>query len=253
MNPLVSVVIPAYRCREYLERSVMSVVGQTVADLEILIIEDCSGDGTLELAHSLAERDSRARVLANEKNMGVARSRNHGIDNAKGEYIAFLDADDLWTCNKLEMQLEALKKTGRDLCYTAYAMIDEKDNFLPRPPYHVPKYTDLRHMLGENVIGCSTVLFRKSIADGARMRPEYAHEDYAFWLELMGRGAKVVGVDEVLMHYRITQSNRSANKWKAAANRWRIYRDFLKMGLPSSCFYLARYAWNSIIKRRRRQ
>ena len=157
---LVSVIIPAYNCVTYLEQAVNSALTQTYSQLEILIIDDCSQDNTLKIVKSLAQKDNRIRVLKNEMNQGTAATRNRGLRESKGDFIAFLDGDDVWHPDKLERQLDLLKQTDAALCYTAYDFINAEGGSLPGQIYHVPEQCSLSRLLRENVIGCSTAIFR---------------------------------------------------------------------------------------------
>lgn len=244
---MTSVIIPAYNCVAYLEQSVQSALEQTTSDLEILILDDASTDHTLSLARALAKKDSRIQIVINDTNLGVAATRNRGIEAAKGEYVAFLDADDLWLPDKLERQYQAIEESGAELCYTAYSFIDS--NGCPiRKLYNVPLTVDLQALLRENVIGLSSVLVKRKVLRMVRMQGDYLHEDYVFWLELLRTGVRTVGINQPLMQYRISQSNRSGNKKHAAIERWRIYRSYLGLSRIKSLQYFCSYALRGAIK-----
>jgi teichuronic acid biosynthesis glycosyltransferase TuaG len=248
--PKVSVIVPAYSCGAYLRQAVTSALRQSVKDIEVLVIDDGSADDTLQVAQALAREDRRVRVAANGRNMGVARTRNRGIDDARGDYIAFLDGDDEWRRDKLEKQLAFMEQTRCDLSYTAYALMDEKGDVRGKP-YHVPRRISVPRLLRENVVGCSSAVIRRAAVGDIRMRPGYAHEDYVFWLELLRNGRVAGGIDEALMRYRILPSARSAKKPKAAAGRWKIYRDFMGLSFPAALFLIAVYTWKGFRKHAR--
>ena len=246
-DEVISVIIPAYNNENYLILAVESVLTQTYQDFEIIIIDDRSTDNTLRVAIELASKDSRLKVISNPKNLGVVGSRNKGFAAATGEYIAFLDSDDIWLPDKLEKQIELMERNSFDLCYTAYSFIDADGGEFGKT-YNVPESTSFSKMLRENVIGCSTVVVRKNLTNDVKMREEYAHEDYVMWLELLRGGARAGGINEPLVLYRKTEQGRSFNKLNAAKGRFYIYRDFLGLSLPKSIFYFAIYAVNGIIK-----
>ena len=108
--PTISIITPAYNCEKYLEEAVESVLAQTMQDWEMLIIDDCSSDNTYDCMEKLAQRDKRIRIFRNIQNTGAAATRNYGIRQAKGQWIAFLDSDDLWRTDKLQKQRKLLKK-----------------------------------------------------------------------------------------------------------------------------------------------
>ena len=244
---MVTIVMPVYNCKKYLEETVQSALSQTFPDFELLMLDDCSTDGTAELMSRIAEKDSRIRVLLNEKNLGVAQTRNKGLAAAQGEYIAFLDADDLWMPDKLERQINAMREKELDLCYTAYSFIDGNGSPI-RKPYRVPETLSMERLLGENVIGLSSAVIRVDAVGSVRMRGEYSHEDYVFWLELLQKGCRAGGVDIPLMQYRVSESNRSGDKKKAALGRWVIYRKFLGLGLPQSLWWFVQYGIKGLRK-----
>lgn len=247
MQPKISVIIPAYNCGKTVRQSVESAMLQTERDLQILLLDDCSTDETANILNALAKEDSRILTYISPQNRGVAETRNHGMALALGTYIAFLDGDDIWLPDKLERQLADMERRGLDLSYTAYYLMDEAGRPAGKD-YSVPESLDYDRLLRENVIGCSAALFRRETAAGIYMRGEYAHEDYVFWLELLQKGCKAGGVDLPLMGYRVLAGSRSADKKKAAAGRWSIYRKFLKLPAWKAAVLLAEYGIRGIRK-----
>lgn len=240
-QPLVSVIMPAYNAGRFLEEAVRSVMAQTVTDWELLILDDGSKDNTAELAAKLAAEDKRIRFLPNEKNMGVAKTRNRGFDLCCGQYIALLDSDDVWLPEKLEKQLALAKTTGADILYCSYGIIDSQSN-RSRADYTVPNQVRFQDMLRENSIGCSTVMLRRSVIEQYRFVEDFYHEDYVLWLQLMQDGRRAAGCTEVLVQWRLLENSRSFDKRKSAKNRWLIYRKYLKMSVWKSGWYFACYA-----------
>lgn len=248
----VSVIMPAFNAEDYIETTIRSVQSQTLSDWELLVIDDGSGDGTCQIVEKLAKRDSRIRLYSNAENRGTAYSRNRGLDLSRGEYVALLDSDDVWRPRKLERELERAEAESADLVYCAYAIVDELGRTVCEP-FHVPEETDLSGMLKENVIGCSTVLLRRSAMSGFRFSEEYYHEDYVLWLDMLRGGKRAMGVDEVLVDYRLRIGSRAADKVRCAAERWRIYRSFLGLGRGESLRYFGQYAWAGLAKYRRKE
>jgi teichuronic acid biosynthesis glycosyltransferase TuaG len=244
---MVSVIIPAYNNEVFLVSAVESVLNQTYQDFEIIIIDDKSDDNTLLCAKTFSERDNRVKVISNPENLGVVQSRNKGFASATGEFIAFLDSDDLWMPEKLEKQIKQMEQKQLGLCYTAYSIINADGEQIGKT-YHVPRAVTLNDLLKENVIGCSSVVIRHSSTERIKMREGYAHEDYVMWLELLNTGIIAGGIDEPLMLYRKTEQGRSFNKVNAAKGRFHIYRDFLGMSQPKSIYYFIIYAFNGLKK-----
>lgn len=245
--PLVSVIIPAYNCEKFIMEAVESARNQTYPILEIIIINDYSTDNTFTLLQNLASRDKRIIVLNNDCNMGVANTRNRGIAHAKGEYIAFLDGDDVWLADKIKNQLELLETLNADFAYCSYDFIDEVGASCGRP-YIVPSSTSLKNMLAQNIIGCSTCLLRTYVFSENSFNNEFYHEDYVLWLQLLQKGYTAVGAKDVFVHYRKMRGTRSNSKINAAKMRWKIYRNYLKMPVIKSCICFFQYAASGFLK-----
>ena len=246
-QPLVSVIMPAYNAEKYIEKAIMSVVNQTYTNWELIVIDDGSKDSTSEIVEKLVKKDERIAFFANEKNMGVARTRNRGFDLAKGEYVALLDSDDIWQEEKLEKQLALVDSTDADIVYTAYGIVDVEGKKY-KEDYLVPSQTDFEKMLGENHIGCSTVMLKKSVTEKYRFNENFYHEDYVLWMQLLKDGYKACGLTEVLVQYRFYPGSRAANKFKSAQKRWIIYREYLDLPFVKSVVCLVKYILAGIKK-----
>lgn len=249
-QPLVSVVMAAYNVQAYIQDAIASVQAQTVSDWELLVIDDCSTDGTRELVCTLAEADRRIRLVCNETNQGTAATRNRGFELCRGEFVALLDSDDCWRPEKLEKQLALAKQTGAELIYTSYAIVDDQGKPCGRD-YIVPGQTDVDRQLRENVIGCSTVLLRREMVEQFRFSQTYYHEDYVLWLEILRAGYRAVGVMDVLVDYRLHRNSRAFNKQACARRRWHVYRSYMKLSVPKSTVCLIGYMVNGAFKYRR--
>lgn len=247
--PTVSVIMPAYNAQRFVEAAIRSVMTQTFPDWELLVLDDGSTDATLAIAQKLAQEDNRIRFLPNDRNMGVARTRNRGFDLCRGRYVALLDSDDVWHPDKLEKQLCLAQRTGAALIYSAYAIVDAQGKQV-KADYLVPQKVDLTHLLKENVIGCSTVLLDRQAVGDYRFQTDFYHEDYVLWLQLLQDGFTAAGCAETLVDWRYLENSRSFDKRKSAANRWRIYRQCLKLPLGKSLWYFGSYALRGLKKYR---
>ena len=248
-TPLVSVVMPAYNAEQYIEEAIRSVQEQTMEKWELIVVDDCSTDNTIQLVQSIAKDDDRIRLLLNQINQGAAASRNRALNECRGQYVAFLDADDVWRPGKLNVQIEKAEAAHADIVYTSYALIDE----CGKRRYHdfiVKEQTSFREMLVRNEIGCLTVLIRRDFLQRYHFPEKIYQEDYALWLTLLKDGCKAVGVTDVLADYRVRAGSRSFNKVKNSKNRWKVYRDFLKMPIIPSVKVMVGYAINGLKKYR---
>ena len=247
LNKKVSIIMPVYNASGTIRDAVDSVLRQTYQNYELIIIEDCSKDDSLSIVRSYEQADSRIRVIENPENKGVAFSRNAGVQAADGDYIALLDSDDVWLENKLEQQIELLEKTKAQFTCASYDFIDEAGQPLLRP-HLVPDVIDFQTILKENIVLCSSVCVEASLLKEHPFHRDYLHEDYVLWLELFRIPVLVAADRQVLTHYRLIKGSRSYNKLRAAASRWRIYREFLGMNIFRSLYYFAQYTINGIKK-----
>ena len=245
-RPLITVVMPNYNGHRFVEQAIDSVLSQTYQNLELLVVDDCSKDNSLQLIKRKAQSDNRIRVIALEKNAGVANARNVGIREAKGKYIALLDNDDLWTADKLGRQL-AIAEKGADIVYCSYDFIDEQNNEIKKP-FIVPKQTNFNKMLASSVISCSTSFIKTELMQAHPFNPEFYHEDYVLWMELLRVCPTAYGDEKVLMHYRQVTGSRSNKKGNAAKERWNTFRKALNLNMATSMWAFVRYAVNGVMK-----
>lgn len=245
---MISIVVPVYNLEDYLSETIQSVQSQTLSDWEMIVVDDASTDDSYAIACAAARKDSRITVLQNSENLGVAATRNRGIAAVQGEYIAMLDADDLWEPHKLERQLAQISQ-GYDLVFSSYDFVDASGRPLRRPgPFIVPERVTYRSMLVNNTIGHSSVMARAALMKQHPFRPDTYHEDYVLWLELFAQGISAFGDQDVLMHYRLREGSRSRNKRTAARKRWEVYRKVLHLSLWKSLALFVNYACVSVRK-----
>lgn len=248
---LISVIMPAYNSAGTIEAAVSSVLAQTYENLELLIADDASSDDTPKICQALASKDRRVHVITNRSNQGALKTRNKAVREAKGEWIAFLDSDDLWAPDKLSKQLAVRIDTGCDLVYTGSSFIDENGQ-----PFewilHVPERTEYKKLLKQNIISNSSVLVRKDafIKHSPENEDRYdMHEDFACWLSMLRAGLTAHGIDEPLTTYRLSKSSISGNKFKAYSMNMNTYK-YLGIGFfPRLCYQIC-YSVNGIKKYR---
>jgi teichuronic acid biosynthesis glycosyltransferase TuaG len=240
---LVSVVMPAHNSEGSLSESVQSVLAQTYADWELIVIDDASTDGTLALARQLASGNPRIRVLPLEQNVGVAEARNRGIGAARGQYLAFLDSDDLWLPDKLQVQIDFMRSNKAALSFAQYRRIG-RDGSLSNP-VKVPRSVDYEGLLRGNSIGCLTVAIDRYLVPEVSM-PKIKHEDYVTWLKILRQGHIAYGIPQDLARYRVTSSSVSSDKRQAASWTWNIYRRVEGLSLLKSAWCFLHYTARAI-------
>lgn len=244
MERIVSVIIPAYNCRHTLKEAIDSVLVQEVP-LEVIVVDDCSKEDLTPVMEQY-RGDDRVVYVKNEKNMGVAASRNRGISLAKGEYIAFLDSDDWWLKGKLSAQLARMQQDQTVLCSTGRQLRTFQGEDMGRyiPVKEIVTYKD---MLRHNSIACSSVLVKKVVIEEFPMNHDECHEDYITWLLILQKYGRASGINEPYLQYRMSRDSKSGNKLKSARMTFQVYRH-MGYGLLKSCLCFCSYALHGIKK-----
>ena len=245
---LISIIMAAYNAEKTIEQAINSVSSQTYTNFELLVVNDCSKDRTVELVKDIVAKDSRVRLISNVKNSGVSYTRKHGLEEAKGDWIAILDSDDAWEPEKLEKQIVLQRRTNADLLFTGSAFMDSEGHPIDWC-LHAPKEVTYRQLLKQNVLSNSSALVRKELYAKYYAIGDGMHEDFAIWLSILKEGKKAYGVDEPLLIYRIAKSSKSGNKVKAARMNWNTYR-YVGLNLMEAIYYECWYIFNGIRKYR---
>lgn len=241
---LISVIIPTYNCGCYIEQAIESVLQQSVK-AEIIVVDDASSDNTEKKVSKYREKGN-VYYIKNEKRQGVSKSRNRGIAMAKGNYIAFLDADDWWDFCKLQRQLDCICKNRCILCYTGRELYTENGTAIGKK-IPVKEMITYRELLHHNSIACSSVLLRADIAREFPMEHDEVHEDYLTWLRILAKYKKACGINEPLLKTRLTVGGKSRNKWKTVPMTYGVFR-CLGMGKLRSVYYMGNHVVRSWMK-----
>lgn len=246
LHSLVSIVTPSFNCSGTIYQTYLSICNQTYKNWEWLVTDDCSSDGCYERLIELAKSDTRIKIFKNQTNQGAAVSRNVSISNASGNYIAFIDSDDVWLEDKLEKQLLFMEGNNIAFSFTAYELINEKGESLnQKVDTHLKVPVTYQDMLRKKAtLGCSTVMIKNNYFSDLKMPLIRTGQDYALWLKLLKTGESAYPIPELLTQYRILPNSISRNKWKKARRQWQIYRDIEKLPFPIAvecfCFYAFR-------------
>ncbi|WP_060678179.1 glycosyltransferase family 2 protein [Virgibacillus halodenitrificans] len=244
-NPLVSVITPAYNAERFIRQTIESVLAQTYSNWEMIIVDDCSTDKTVEYINHYIKTDSRIKLFIQEKNRGSAIARNTAMNNAKGQYLAFLDSDDLWYPEKLEKQLHFMIQKNIAFSFTKYVRMTE-EGVLKNTFSKTPESVGYNDLLKHCVIGCLTVMIDRNKTGHHSMVNIRTRQDYAYWLTLTKKGHLAYGLPEVLAKYRDVENSISSNKIKAAKRQWFVYRQIERLNLFASIWYFSHYAWKGI-------
>ncbi|WKA50169.1 glycosyltransferase family 2 protein [Planococcus liqunii] len=246
IRPLISIIMPAYNAEEYIEDAINSVLSQSYKEWELIIIDDCSNDKTSKIAEKFGQRDARLRLIKNNENMGVSETRNKGINLALGEWIAFLDSDDLWEITKLEKQLLCANEEGASFVFTGSSFINKEGKPF-KGILEVPKTVDFNKLKKHNIISCSSVLVKKEYFTTIKMEHDNMHEDYATWLRILKTGTLAFGVNEPLLVYRLSISSLSGNKLKTIGVTYKLFR-LIDLNPASSIYFTSMHLMNSVKK-----
>ncbi|MBT8523626.1 glycosyltransferase family 2 protein [Polynucleobacter paneuropaeus] len=231
------------------DETIRSVLDQSYSNLEVIIVDDCSQDGSFELAKFYESKDERLRVERNPHNLGPGFSRLHGINCSSGEYIAFIDSDDLWLNSKLEKQLKFMLASNAEFSYTGFRRFLSSTNKLGRyikPPVSI----SYKALFSNTAIATSTVIIRRNLLielDSIETSKKYV-EDYVLFFSVLSRGALAWGLNEDLMRYRVQKNSFSRNKPKYSMKVWRTYRDIEHIPLFMAIYYFLGYACRGVIK-----
>ena len=242
---MVSVIIPSHNSDKTLSKAVRSVLGQSYHNFEIIVVDNGS-DNPPVLDDDIMS-DPRVRLQVEKDSLGAAGARNLGIDMAKGDYIAFLDADDFWTSDKLEKQLHIMDTFTVDgkapsICFSGRRIVDESGE---STGHYIgcKKVVTYDELLTTNQINCSSVLVSKSALTGHRFPEDVKkdiHEDYVMWLSILKDGGYAAGIDKPLLLYRKSHDSKSGNKFRSAIMNYRVYK-YMGLGWFSRIKYMVTY------------
>lgn len=246
IEELVSIITPSYNSEQFISKTIDSVLSQTYSNWELIIIDDKSPDHSNDIIHEYVCKDSRIKLVELEENRGPAVARNAGIKLAKGKYIAFLDADDLWMPEKLSIQISIMIKKRLAFTYTSYFLIGEDGNDLGI--FETKAEATYEAMLKGSFIGCLSAIYDTEKLGKLYMPDVLKRQDYALWLNILKTTDAVEGILSPLGIYRIREESVSSNKIAAASYQWKIYREVEKLSFIKSFFYFLSYVYNGIKK-----
>lgn len=248
-SPLVSVIIPCYNSAKHIGDTLASVSAQTMGDFEILVVDDCSNDGSESVIERASALEPRLRLFKQDANKGVAKARNWALAESKGRYIAYLDSDDLWAPQKLERQIAFMSERNIGACFTSYETVEEDGSY--RNTVHVPPSITYRQYL-KNTVTCShTLLFDTCIIDKSLLvMPDIRRgQDFATWLQVMKAGHSLYGLDVPLAKYRKCAGSLSSDPLKSVRRTWNIYRKVEHLSVPYASYCQFWQLYHAAIKR----
>ena len=244
---LISIIIPYYKKRNYILRAINSVLSQSYSNYEVIIVYNDRDTQDLYYLREIEKKDKRIKVIKDSAKLGAGYSRNVGIKKSKGQFIAFLDSDDEWKKNKLQIQLNFMNKNSCLMSHTSYEIINNKNKVIG---YRKAKknllYVDL---LKSCDIGLSTVMLNKRILFNQKFPNIKTKEDYVLWLKLTKKNIKISGINIRLTKWRKLTDALSSNNIQKITDGFRVYNTYMKFNYFKSFIYLIKLSINSILKK----
>lgn len=234
---LVSVITPAYNCAKYIGKTIESVQAQTYDNWEMVIVDDCSTDNTREVVESYSKDDPRVRYICLNENSGAAVARTESMKAAQGDFMAFLDSDDMWKPEKLAKQLAFMREEGHPFSCTAYEQVDEQGNPLGKVIKTIPR-TSYNRLLFDCPVGNSTVMYSVRKMGKFEVPNIRKRNDDALWLQMLKKEPYIWGMPNVLAEYRVREGSISHNKFDLVKYHWMLYRDIEHLSVFRSVFHI---------------
>ncbi len=246
---LVSVIIPYFKKRNFVRETLTSVTNQSYDNLEILVVYDDTNLNDYEFLQKLSKKDSRIKIIKNNTKLGAGFSRNIGIERSNGKYIAFLDADDTWSPDKLKSQISFMKQNNYKVSHTSYYILDEKKKLIG--------YRKARDLLSLNDIlkscdiGLSTVVLEKNVVIHNKIKfPKLAtKEDFVFWLMLLKKNHKFYAQDKYLTNWTDLKDSLSSSTVQKLKDGFTVYNHYMNFNIFKSFYYLICLSLNYLKKK----
>ncbi len=247
VDGLVSVITPIYNAEKYLADTLNSVFGQDYDRIEIVLVDDCSKDASAGIVEELQKTHPEIVYHLQEKNMGAGAARNKALELARGQYVAFLDSDDIWMPEKISRQIALMQSFGSPFSYTAIEMMNEKGE-TTKGKRKIRETCDYKYLLHNTIIATSSVVIDRKVLGDFRMPLRRGGQDYATWLMLLRGGAVARGINEALVRYRVADGSLSSNKFKSIRQVWEIQTQDEKISKVSAAFHVMCFGFNAFKK-----
>lgn len=233
---LVSVIVPAYNSEAFIHETIESIQKQTYENWELIIVDDCSDDKTVQIINKYMKDDLRIKIIEQNENKGTAVARNIAVKKARGEYLAFLDSDDLWKPEKLSKQLSFMKQNHYDFTSTSYEEINEEGKPTGKVIYSREKL-DYDGLLKNNQ-GNSTIIYNANNLGKFYITDIRKRNDFVMWLQVIKKTKYIYGMEEALTQYRIREDSLSKSKPDLVKYQWKVYREIEGLSLIKSIYLL---------------
>jgi len=245
---LVSIIMPAYNCGDFIGTTLDSVINQSYKNWEVIVVDDCSTDSTADVVQEYIKKDNRVKYHKLEKNSGAAVARNKAVDLATGKYMAFLDSDDVWFPEKLTKQIGFMEENDYGFTCTSYTKIDEQGKYLNRTIFAQQK-RDYNGVL-KTCPGNSTVIYNAEKLGKFSIPDIKKRNDYVMWLQVIKKEKYLYGIEEPLGSHRIRTEGISSNKKSLVGYHWKVYREIESLSLLKSCYLILYWVVATVFKLR---
>ena len=244
-KPLVSVIMPAFNAADFIAESISSVQQQTYSSWELIVIDDASNDGTTEVVEEIRAADARIKLHELPTNQGAGFARNIGIKAATGDFICFLDADDLWKPLKLEREINIMEKENVKVCYSSYELMNEEGISLKKQVKALEKLT-FNKLKRANYIGNLTGMYNARDLGKIYCPLIRKRQDWGLWLLAVKKAGVAKGIEEPLAIYRERKGSISHNKVEMLQYNYQVYRKVLKYSSLKSLFWMVLFLWEQL-------
>ena len=232
----VSIILPYYKKREFIKETLNSIINQSYKDFEVIIIYDDESAEDLDLIKNLIVNDNRIKLIVNNKNLGVGSSRNIGINNSIGSYLAFIDGDDLWKNDKLIKQISFMEENNYLISHTSYEIINATGKKLS---HRKAENLNYKKLLKSCDIGLSSVILKKELLkDNLRFANLKTKEDFVLWLKISENGNTIYGLEDNLLFWRKTKNSLSSSTIRKLIDGFLVYYKYLGFNFIKSLYYL---------------
>ena len=248
MNLKVSIITPMHNSEMFIEETISSVQNQEYKNWEMLIVDDCSSDKSIEIVEQIQSHDDRIKLFKNDVNLGAGLSRNIAIEKSSGDIIAFLDSDDIWFSNKLSLHLNYMNKKSSAFSHSSYGFIDENGKVI-KSTYNVGnKSITYYDLLKKTDISCLTAMYDVRKVGKMYMPSLRVGQDYALWLDILKKGFKSDAFDVELAYYRQRNNSTTSNKFKLIKHHWYFLYHREKLSFFDSLYYTMNWAIRGFFK-----
>lgn len=249
MEALVSIITPTYNSASFIEQTIYSVQNQTYQNWEMIIVDDGSTDETVDIISQKAQSDYRILFIRLPQNEGPAKARNAGIERAKGKYMTFLDADDIWFPEFIEKSIQFIEDTDIHFVFASYKRSNENLSFV-YSDFIVPQKVTYSDILKTNSISCLTAFIDVEKLGKKKMPDIFKRQDMGLWLQYLKEIPFAYGIQEPLAIYRIRKNSLSRKKSKLLKFQWQFYREVERLSVLKSCYYMVHWMYKGFIKYR---